>query len=192
MTKYSKIFTLLLRLLAFAATASAAVVMAPSHDSAKVLNLTFEAKYSNTPAFTLITLLLSSKINSLCRLVIILDSVIVVVLSSSISAALAIADVGKKGNSHAGWLPIVDKCLSSAAMSPDLFRCGWRCARGRSGGGVRRLTIATERPHLRRRLSLSSFISGILHLLQSVLMSEWGRRLSGVVGSGEGREENEK
>ena len=27
-------------------------------------------------------------------------------LSSSISAALAIADVGKKGNNHAGWLPI--------------------------------------------------------------------------------------
>ena len=27
-------------------------------------------------------------------------------LTSSISAAMAIADVGKKGNSHAGWLPI--------------------------------------------------------------------------------------
>lgn len=27
-------------------------------------------------------------------------------LTSSISAALAIAHVGKKGNSHAGWLPI--------------------------------------------------------------------------------------
>lgn len=27
-------------------------------------------------------------------------------LSSSVSAALAIAQVGKKGNSHAGWLPI--------------------------------------------------------------------------------------
>lgn len=27
-------------------------------------------------------------------------------LVSSISAALAIAHVGKKGNSHAGWLPI--------------------------------------------------------------------------------------
>lgn len=32
--------------------------------------------------------------------------VIVVLLSSSISAALAIGQVGKKGNSHAGWLPI--------------------------------------------------------------------------------------
>lgn len=27
-------------------------------------------------------------------------------LTSSISVALAIADVGKKGNSHAGWLPV--------------------------------------------------------------------------------------
>lgn len=32
--------------------------------------------------------------------------VAVVILSSSISAALALAHVGKKGNSHAGWLPI--------------------------------------------------------------------------------------
>lgn len=27
-------------------------------------------------------------------------------LSSSISAALAVAQVGKEGNTHAGWLPI--------------------------------------------------------------------------------------
>jgi uncharacterized protein (TIGR01569 family) len=27
-------------------------------------------------------------------------------LTSSVSAALAVAHVGKKGNSHAGWLPI--------------------------------------------------------------------------------------
>lgn len=32
--------------------------------------------------------------------------VITTLLSSSVSAALAIAHVGKKGNSHAGWLPI--------------------------------------------------------------------------------------
>ncbi|GMN50805.1 hypothetical protein TIFTF001_019961 [Ficus carica] len=118
MTKYSKFFTLLLRLLAFAATAVAAIVMATSHDSANVLNLTFKAKYSNTPTFvyfvimeaiasgySLITLLLSSK-NSLRHLIIILDVIIAVILSSSTSAALAIANVGKKGNSHAGWLPI--------------------------------------------------------------------------------------
>lgn len=29
-----------------------------------------------------------------------------VLLASSISAALAIANVGKKGNTHAGWLPV--------------------------------------------------------------------------------------
>lgn len=30
----------------------------------------------------------------------------ILLLTSSISAALAIAEVGKKGNSHAGWLPV--------------------------------------------------------------------------------------
>ncbi|PON36062.1 Casparian strip membrane protein [Trema orientale] len=118
MTKYSKIFTFLLRLLALAGTVAAVVVMVTSHDSAKVLNLTFTAKYSNTPAFkyfviveaiagaySLITLFLSSK-NLFRRLVIILDMVVTVLLSSCISAALAIADVGKKGNNHAGWLPV--------------------------------------------------------------------------------------
>lgn len=35
-----------------------------------------------------------------------LDQVFTMLLTSSISAALAIAQVGKKGNSFAGWLPI--------------------------------------------------------------------------------------
>lgn len=34
------------------------------------------------------------------------DQVFSMLLTSSISAALAIAQVGKKGNSHAGWPPI--------------------------------------------------------------------------------------
>lgn len=32
--------------------------------------------------------------------------VVALLLTSSMSAALAIAQVGKKGNTHAGWLPI--------------------------------------------------------------------------------------
>ncbi|XP_004295628.1 PREDICTED: CASP-like protein 1C2 [Fragaria vesca subsp. vesca] len=113
-----RIFTFLLRLLTFAATLVATIVMVTSHDSTNVLNLTFKAKFSNAPAFkyfvvveaiacaySLVIMFLSSK-GSLWRLVIILDVVVAVLLASSVSSALAIASVGKKGNMHAGWLPI--------------------------------------------------------------------------------------
>lgn len=40
------------------------------------------------------------------RLVFALDVVLTMLMSSSVSAGLAIAEVGKKGNSAAGWLPI--------------------------------------------------------------------------------------
>ncbi|XVE88039.1 hypothetical protein DITRI_Ditri19aG0036700 [Diplodiscus trichospermus] len=113
-----RIMTILLRLLALGATVSAVVVMVTSHDSADVLNLKFSAKYSNTPTFkyyviaeaiasgySLIVLFLFSK-SLVWRLIVILDVVIAMLLTSSISAALAVAQIGKKGNSHAGWLPI--------------------------------------------------------------------------------------
>uniref|UniRef100_A0A2N9I0E9 CASP-like protein n=1 Tax=Fagus sylvatica TaxID=28930 RepID=A0A2N9I0E9_FAGSY len=118
MNKTMRIFTLLLRLLALGATLAATILMVTSHDSAEVLNLTFEAKYSNESAFkyyviaeaiasgySLIVLFVSSK-SLLWRLILILDVVITMLLTSSVSASLAIARVGKKGNSHAGWLPI--------------------------------------------------------------------------------------
>ncbi|KAB2623654.1 CASP-like protein [Pyrus ussuriensis x Pyrus communis] len=44
--------------------------------------------------------------SQLWRLVVALDVVITILLSSSISAALAIGTLGKNGNSYAGWLPI--------------------------------------------------------------------------------------
>ncbi|XP_059626623.1 CASP-like protein 1C1 [Cornus florida] len=118
MTKAKKFLTFLLRLLALAATISATIVMVTSHDSAKVLNMSFQAKYNNSPTFKyfmiinaiasgygLIVLFLPSK-TSLWRFVLVLDLVISSLLISSISAALAIGNVGKNGNSHAGWLPI--------------------------------------------------------------------------------------
>ncbi|OMO65160.1 hypothetical protein COLO4_31477 [Corchorus olitorius] len=121
MAKTKRVITILLRLLALGACISATVVMITSHDSADVLNMKFSAKYTNTPTFkyyviaeaiaagySLIVLFLSSK--SLCwRLIVILDVVMAMLLTSSISAALAIAQVGKKGNSHAGWLPVCDQ-----------------------------------------------------------------------------------
>ncbi|KAF4356229.1 hypothetical protein CsatB_000034 [Cannabis sativa] len=118
MAKYSKILSLVMRFVAMAASVAAVVVIVTTHDTAHVLNLTFTAKYNNTPAFvyfmiveaiaglySLITLILSTK-NWFRRIVIILDVVMTVLLASSISAALAIGDVGKKGNDDAGWLPI--------------------------------------------------------------------------------------
>ncbi|KAH7568923.1 hypothetical protein ACOSQ2_012358 [Xanthoceras sorbifolium] len=119
MTKNKSIFIILLRLLALGATVAAIAVMVTSHDSTVVLNLTFSAKYSNDPVFkyfvvaeaiaggySLLVLFLFSKQSKLWRLIIILDVVVTALLISSISAAMAIAHVGKKGNSHAGWLPI--------------------------------------------------------------------------------------
>ncbi|MBA0565604.1 hypothetical protein Golob_010470 [Gossypium lobatum] len=115
------IITILLRLLAFGATLSATVVMVTSHESAKVMNIKFSAKYSNSPTFKfyvtaeaiatgygLIVLFLSSR-RSVDRLIVILDVVIALILTSSISAALAVAQIGKKGDSHAGWLPVCNQ-----------------------------------------------------------------------------------
>ncbi|XWS19594.1 hypothetical protein CRYUN_Cryun31cG0028900 [Craigia yunnanensis] len=116
MAETKRIITILLRLLALGATLSATVVMVTSHDSSDVLNLKFSAKYNNSPTFkyyviaeaiatgySFIVLFLSSR-SLVWRLIVILDVVIAMLLTSSISAALAIAQVGKKGNSHADKL----------------------------------------------------------------------------------------
>ncbi|KAF5481283.1 hypothetical protein F2P56_001950 [Juglans regia] len=121
MAKTEWLCLLLVRLLALGATLSAAIVMATSHEKASFFALSFEAKYDNTPAFKyfviaeavasvygFLVLFLPSK-GPLWRLVIALDVVFTMLLTSSISAALAIAQVGKKGNSSAGWLPICDQ-----------------------------------------------------------------------------------
>ncbi|CAN1129550.1 CASP-like protein 1C3 [Linum perenne] len=118
MEKVRKVVMAVMRLLALAATVVAVVIMVTSKETAHVLNLTFTAKYTNTPAFkyyvvaeaigaayTLVALLMSSK-SLFWRLIIILDMVVALLLTSSISAAVAIAQVGKHGNTHAGWLPI--------------------------------------------------------------------------------------
>ncbi|KAL5793783.1 hypothetical protein ACOSP7_002377 [Xanthoceras sorbifolium] len=118
MAKIRRLCTLLLRLLAFGATLSATVVMATSHETVSLFAVSFEAKYSDTPAFKyfvianaivsiygFFVLFLPSE-SLLWRLVVALDLIFTLLLTSSISAALAVAQVGKKGNSAAGWLPI--------------------------------------------------------------------------------------
>ncbi|XP_068667396.1 CASP-like protein 1C1 [Aristolochia californica] len=118
MAKTKKICIFVLRLLAVAATLSAAVVMATSNQSSSFFGVPVQAKYYYEPAFkffviangigsvySFLVLFLPPK-SMLWRLVVALDVVITVLLTSSISAAAAIAYVGKKGNSRAGWLPI--------------------------------------------------------------------------------------
>ncbi|KAF5177451.1 Casparian strip membrane protein [Thalictrum thalictroides] len=121
MGKNKKLCIILLRLLALGTTLSAAIVMATSKESTTVLNLTFDAKYDNSPtfvffvvangiasAYTLLVIFLPS--NGFIPLIIVaLDVIVTLLLTSSISATLAIAYVGKKGNTHAGWLPICDQ-----------------------------------------------------------------------------------
>ncbi|XP_057460533.1 CASP-like protein 1C1 [Actinidia eriantha] len=118
MPKTKRVVTLLLRVLALGSTFAAAVVMATSHEKANMFGVRFEAKYSHTPAFkyflvanvvgsvySFLVLFLPAE-SLLWRSVVALDVVMTMLLTSGVSAALAIAYVGKKGNSHAGWLPI--------------------------------------------------------------------------------------
>ncbi|KAI8007484.1 CASP-like protein 1C2 [Camellia lanceoleosa] len=121
MAKTKRICALLLRALALAATVAAAIVMVTSHEKSTLFTVTFEAKYSHTPAFkyflvaniigavySFMVLFLPAE-SMLWRLVVALDVVITMLLTSGMSAALAIAYVGKKGNTYAGWLPICDQ-----------------------------------------------------------------------------------
>ncbi|KAL9234059.1 hypothetical protein vseg_008974 [Gypsophila vaccaria] len=118
MSKIKGVVTIVLRLVAMVATFVAVIVMCTAHDTARVFNLKFEAKFSNSPSFkyfviangvvccySLAIILLPTK-SLFWRFILILDTMMTLVLTSSISAAMAIAYVGKKGNSHAGWLPI--------------------------------------------------------------------------------------
>ncbi|GAB4824933.1 hypothetical protein Ancab_007805 [Ancistrocladus abbreviatus] len=118
MGKTKRLYTFLPRLLALMATVAAAAVMATSHQTTEVFGISIEAKYTHTPSFkyfvvangiasvySLLVLFLPPE-SLLWRLVVAIDVVITMLLTSSTSAALAIAYVGKKGNSHAGWQPI--------------------------------------------------------------------------------------
>ncbi|XP_004506615.1 CASP-like protein 1C1 [Cicer arietinum] len=120
MAKTKRICLILLRLLAFVATLSAVIVMVSSHERVSLFTVSFEAKYTNSPAlkyfviansivtvYGFLVLFLPSE-SLLWRFVVVVDMVLTMLLISSISAALAIAQVAKKGNNYAAWLPICD------------------------------------------------------------------------------------
>ncbi|KAI3495305.1 hypothetical protein L2E82_40046 [Cichorium intybus] len=117
MNKAQWIPIIVLRFIAMASTFVATLVMITSHDSAKVLGMTFQAKYNNSPTlkyfvivcvittvYSLATLFVPPKKS--WRPVLVLDLIIMSFLISSFSAAVGVGQLGKEGNSHAGWLPI--------------------------------------------------------------------------------------
>ncbi|KVH89538.1 CASP-like protein 1C1 [Cynara cardunculus var. scolymus] len=117
MNKAQWIPILVLRVIAMVATFVATLVMVTSHDSAKVLGMTFQAKYNNSPTlkyfvivsiittvYSLAALFIPPK--KLWRPVLVFDLIVTSFLISSFSAAVGVGQLGKEGNSHAGWLPI--------------------------------------------------------------------------------------
>ncbi|XP_076942260.1 CASP-like protein 1C1 [Bidens hawaiensis] len=117
MNKSQWIPVVCLRVIAMVSTFVAAVLMVTSHDSAKVFGMTFQAKYSNSPTLkyfvvvSVITTIYSFGAlfvppKKLGRHVLVLDVIIMAFLISSFSAAVGVGQLGKEGNTHAGWLPI--------------------------------------------------------------------------------------
>ncbi|CBI39011.3 hypothetical protein VitviT2T_015704 [Vitis vinifera] len=128
---------LVLRVVAFLATASATIVMGLNQETKTLLvgtigttpiRATLKAKFQHTPAFVFFVVAngLASVYNLVMlgvdvfgrkldckglRLVIIsiLDMVIVAVVAAGASSAAFMAELGKNGNSHAKWNKICDK-----------------------------------------------------------------------------------
>ncbi|KAK9131773.1 hypothetical protein Scep_011301 [Stephania cephalantha] len=115
------VFTVLLRLLALGASLAATIVTVTNHQTIYILNFSFDAKYSYAPAFVFymianaivagysLVVLFIPKGCKLWSLILALDVVMAMLLSSSISAAGAIGYVAKKGNSHIGWVAICEQ-----------------------------------------------------------------------------------
>nr|DAD22900.1 TPA_asm: hypothetical protein HUJ06_024363 [Nelumbo nucifera] len=121
MGKNRKTVLYALRFIAFAGTLSAVIVMVTSKEENYFYGVELEAKYTHSPALTYFViansigavygflLLFLPPASMLWRFVVAVDVVVVLLLSSSFSAAMAIAYVGKEGNYYAGWLPVCDQ-----------------------------------------------------------------------------------
>ncbi|GAV75720.1 DUF588 domain-containing protein [Cephalotus follicularis] len=136
-TKTNKIITILLRLVALAATIPSIVVMVISNESTQIFDFTFSAQYDNLPTFTyfvvaeaiaagysFIVIFLSLK-SSFWRVIIILDVVVTLLLTSSVSATLAVALIGKNGNTYAGWDPICGQFSKFCDYVAGAVSCGF-------------------------------------------------------------------
>ncbi|PKA59077.1 CASP-like protein [Apostasia shenzhenica] len=117
MAKSPWTFTLL-RFMAMAAAISAAVVMGTSHETITFFSVTLKAEFYYIPSFTFFLIayaiaagysllaLFVPTTGLLSRWVVIFDMLVAMLLTAAVAAAGAISHLGKKGNEHAGWLPI--------------------------------------------------------------------------------------
>lgn len=113
------------RLLGIAATLSAAVVMGLNNQTISIFGLSLKAKYHYTPAFTFFVIAnaiaavygLISLTFCLClkakapkvygpKMLFFFDFLMTLLIMSGFSAASSVAYIGKKGNSHSGWVAI--------------------------------------------------------------------------------------
>ncbi|KAF8666964.1 hypothetical protein HU200_053131 [Digitaria exilis] len=118
MAKLSRLITAVLRLAVAGAAAAAAIIMVTSHETTSFFGIEMEAKYSYTPSFIFfvvafavgfaysLLVILVRPGSTASRLVLLSDVVVGMLLAGAVAATGAIADVGKNGNEHAGWLPI--------------------------------------------------------------------------------------
>ncbi|XP_010542892.1 PREDICTED: CASP-like protein 1C1 [Tarenaya hassleriana] len=119
MVKLTKrIGSVVLRLAALCASLGAVVTMVTSHQRASFFAVSLEAKYTDMPSFKYFVIanavvsvysfmvLFLPKESLLWKFAVVMDLVSSMLLTSSLSAALAVAEVGKRGNANAGWLPI--------------------------------------------------------------------------------------
>ncbi|KAL8464269.1 hypothetical protein ACS0TY_033969 [Phlomoides rotata] len=114
-----------LRLLAFAATLSAAWIMLTSKQTSIVFGLEAQARYSYSPAFkffayanltvcafTIMSLFLAfilgnRAVDPTCYFyMFLLDLAMTILLMAGCAAATSVGYIGKHGNSHAGWAAI--------------------------------------------------------------------------------------
>ncbi|XP_044479440.1 CASP-like protein 1B1 isoform X1 [Mangifera indica] len=125
---------LLLRVLAFCATATATIVMALNKETntfvvatmgTTSIKATLTAKFQHTPAFVFFVIgtalvslhnllmilvsILGGKLHLRHGMVAILDMLNATLISAAVNAAVFMAQLGKYGNSHARWSKICDK-----------------------------------------------------------------------------------
>uniref|UniRef100_A0A0D9UYK0 CASP-like protein n=1 Tax=Leersia perrieri TaxID=77586 RepID=A0A0D9UYK0_9ORYZ len=117
------IVAVVLRVAAVIAAAVAAALMVMSHQTVTVFGMEVQAKFRYTPslvffvaanaavaACSLVVLLVPSSTSKFAaRLLLMADVMLGMVLTGAVAAAGAISELGKNGNSHAGWMAICDQ-----------------------------------------------------------------------------------
>lgn len=114
-----------IRVLGIAGTLSAAIVMGLNNQTISLFGVPLKAKYHYTPAFTYFVvanaivavyglisltfcLCFKAKAPKLCspKVLFLFDFLMTLLVMSATSAASSVAYIGKKGNSHSGWVAI--------------------------------------------------------------------------------------